>query len=116
MPNHASITVTKGWIGAATFIYSRGILNYDIEIIDIPYVEPEESHVGTGGSSRLRTRTHNKLQIHKKVTVRVAFAGDIYERTVVVAQDVNITAENVEVTKTADQVKIKIKFGDMYFN
>ena len=50
----------------------------------------------------------------KKVTITVILSGETYERTVVVAPNVSLTAANVEVEKLEDLVEIKIKLGKVY--
>lgn len=119
MPSFPDILYSKGWLGAATSLYSKGWLNYDIEIEEGPVVPPElEPGIvvpGTGGSSRTRPRRKQKLR-KKRITVRVHFSGNTYEKTVIVAPNVNITTANVSVEKSGDQLEIRIKVGDIFLD
>jgi hypothetical protein len=99
---YAGITSSKGWLGAATSLYSKGWLNYDIEIISVPIPRT------TGPARRDKPRRQHRLR-KKRITVRVTFSGETYERTVIVAQDVSITAQNVQLQKSGDQVEVIIQ-------
>jgi len=115
--SYATITMTKGWVGAATSLYSKGWLNYDLEIIEVQPPDTGDTGVtavtqaSTGGITRHRKRQQLRK---KKVTVRVLFRGKTYEKTVYVDPDISITAKNVKVSRAkGGGLDIKIFVDDV---
>jgi len=120
--SYPTITMTKGWLGAATSLYSKGWLNYDLQIVEIT------GDTGTtgvtavpgfpsGGSSRFDSTRKKVQQLRKKkIIVRVLYNGKLYEESVVVDEDVKITAKNVKVYKTKNGIDIEIYVDNIKIN
>ena len=106
--SYPTITMTKGWLGAATSLYSKGWLTCDIEIIEIlPPSGDTGDHIVGFGSSRDYKRKQ-KLR-KKKIIVKVFLDGKTYEKSAYVNEDVKITANNVFVTKDKETGDVSIK-------